>query len=95
VSASYALLGEELKLGKNVYLVFDDSTIAEVGFGKPSFVDEVHEYENCLLIPGLVNCHVHMIHSAFKSMLNASSENSITMVREGKNSSWESLCEAI
>jgi len=84
VLASYALLGEELKLGKNVYLVFDDSTIVEVGFGKPDFVDEVHEYENCLLMPGLVNCHVHMLHSAFKSMLNAADENSITMVRERK-----------
>ena len=48
----YALVGCDLRLVRDAHIVFEDGLIAEIGLGKPSFVDEVHECEDCIAIPG-------------------------------------------
>ncbi len=82
----YALVGCDLRLVRNVHIVFEDGLIAEIELGKPSFVDEVHECEDCIAIPGLVNCHVHMLHAAFKDKIDFTGGNAVSKVRSVKKS---------
>jgi len=66
IAADYLLSGLDLKIVRNGYVVFDGAFIAEVGSGPPRLVDEVREYRGCLVMPGLVNCHVSTLCAAFK-----------------------------
>ncbi len=51
---------------KNAYILIDDKRIAEIAKGKPARVDRTVDCRGCVILPGLINTHVHVGDSAFK-----------------------------
>ncbi|MEM3004211.1 MAG: amidohydrolase family protein [Candidatus Bathyarchaeia archaeon] len=66
VETPYLLVGEGLDLLRNGYVKMEGGIITEVGSGSPPQADVKIRREGSIIIPGLVNSHIHVGDSAFK-----------------------------
>jgi len=66
IEAPFILVDDEMNILRDGHILIDDQTIAEVGSGKPPQSDKKIRFEESIIIPGLVNAHVHLGDSAFK-----------------------------
>jgi cytosine/adenosine deaminase-related metal-dependent hydrolase len=66
IESPFLLAGDNLDLLKNAYVLIDNELIAEVGTGERPQAEKKISFKNEIIIPGLINSHVHIGDSAFK-----------------------------
>ena len=66
LEAPFLLVGDELRLLRDGYILIDGNIISEVGKGKPPQAERRIRREESITVPGLINSHVHIGDSAFK-----------------------------
>jgi cytosine/adenosine deaminase-related metal-dependent hydrolase len=66
IEAPFLLSGDEMKLARQGYVLIDHDTIAEVGTGSRPQAEKTLRCEHSIIIPGLINSHIHLGDSAFK-----------------------------
>ena len=66
LQASFLLVGDEMRLLRDGYILIDGKTISEVGRGKPPQAERRIRREESIIVSGLINSHVHIGDSAFK-----------------------------
>lgn len=66
IEAPFLLAGDNLDLLKNAYVLIDDDLIVEVGTEKRPEAEKSILFKNEIIIPGLINSHIHIGDSAFK-----------------------------
>ncbi len=50
-------------------VVVENGRIAEVRSARPAGTDRVHDFEGCVLMPGLVNVHTHLDYTVMRGLL--------------------------
>ncbi len=66
IEAPFLLAGDNLELLKNAYVLIDDDQIVEVGTEERPKAEKKILFKNEIIIPGLINSHIHIGDSAFK-----------------------------
>jgi len=66
LEAPFLLVGDEMRLLRDGYILIDGNTISEVGKGKPPQAERSIRREESITVPGLINSHVHIGDAAFK-----------------------------
>ena len=66
IESRLLLAGDNLDLLKNAYVLIDNGLIVEVGTKEKPQADKKIFFKNELIIPGLINAHIHVGDSAFK-----------------------------
>lgn len=66
IEASAVVIGEEMAVLNNSYILIDNCKIVEIGQGKHPKADLVIKNKNYVIIPGIINTHTHIGDSAFK-----------------------------
>ncbi|WP_455280133.1 amidohydrolase family protein [[Eubacterium] cellulosolvens] len=66
IESPFLLAGDDLDLLKDAYLLIDNDLIVEVGTRERPQADKKIFFKNEIIIPGLINAHIHVGDSAFK-----------------------------
>ena len=68
ITAMNLIVGDEMSLLKDGYMLIEDGRIVEVDSGNPPPADRTMRFDSCTIIPGLINAHIHIGDSAFKDI---------------------------
>jgi len=68
VETPFLLVGDEMRLLRDGYVLIDGNMISEVGKGKPPQAERRIRREESITVPGLINSHVHIGDSALKDL---------------------------
>ena len=68
IEAPFLVTGDQMDLIKNGYILIDDQRIAEIGSGEAPDADRRIQFEESMIMPGLINAHTHIGDSAFKDV---------------------------
>ncbi|MFX1243148.1 MAG: amidohydrolase family protein [Promethearchaeota archaeon] len=66
IEAPFLLAGDNLELLKNAYVLIDNDQITEIGTKERPKSEKKILFKKEILIPGLINSHIHVGDSAFK-----------------------------
>lgn len=62
------ILGDEMDLLKDGYILLDEEKIAEIGSGKPPRSEQVLDLPTSIIMPAFVDAHTHLGDSAFQDL---------------------------
>ena len=68
ITARNLIIGDEMKLLKNGYLLIENGRIVEIGDGNKPIAGQSINLSKCTIIPGLINAHTHVGDSAFQDI---------------------------